>query len=285
MNIRGLNISKKNIAYISLLLIGLPLLMVGLMRLSMFSFALGSTEGWLNYWGAYLGAIIGAAIVFVITNRQMQLQILMNKDNMDQQRQMQMFSINKQAELNDKKERELIVRKMQLEKIDIVAQKLIEIEGFNSVRFNVLRKYVAEKEKLDRLTQRHNDSSNLFLEGKEYLSKDKEHNTKAIYNQNNKVHRILEEETELRQKIRIHSAIIKSESMYTTNLEEKLDGFRGYQTEILKLFYDNIINGNFENFLGLIDLHADKTQEKVNQKLRECREELDNELLSFKNGV
>ncbi len=31
--------------------------------------------------------------------------------------------------------------------------------------------------------------------------------------------------------------------MYT-NLEDKLDGFRKYQADILKLFYNNIINKN-----------------------------------------
>lgn len=45
-----------------------------LIKLSLFSFASGSTDAWITFWGSYMGALIGAGIVYLVTTLQIKEQ-------------------------------------------------------------------------------------------------------------------------------------------------------------------------------------------------------------------
>ncbi|MEW9502797.1 hypothetical protein [Jeotgalibacillus marinus] len=51
-----------------------PLVILGLLHSPLFSWALGSVDSWIAFWGSYLGALIGAGIVYFVTNKQVQAQ-------------------------------------------------------------------------------------------------------------------------------------------------------------------------------------------------------------------
>ncbi|QOS88754.1 hypothetical protein [Peribacillus sp. JNUCC41] len=53
-----------------LLLIGFPIVLTLLLRLSIFRFAPGQVDSWIAFWGSYVGAIIGASVVYFVAKLQ-----------------------------------------------------------------------------------------------------------------------------------------------------------------------------------------------------------------------
>ncbi|MFE8701552.1 hypothetical protein ACFYKX_13185 [Cytobacillus sp. FJAT-54145] len=51
-----------------------PLIMSLLIKLHLFSYALGKVDSWIGFWGSYLGALIGAGTVYVVTSKQIKEQ-------------------------------------------------------------------------------------------------------------------------------------------------------------------------------------------------------------------
>lgn len=82
-----------------------------LLTLPIFSKALGSVDSWIGFWGSYLGALIGAGIVYFVTNKQVtaqrdiQIEAIKNEHDNALKRDMKQFhfrtQIDKIEEFND----------------------------------------------------------------------------------------------------------------------------------------------------------------------------------------
>lgn len=64
----------KKFLIILTIIILVPIIMSALLNISVFSFALGSTDSWITFWGSYMGALIGAGIVYLVTTMQIKEQ-------------------------------------------------------------------------------------------------------------------------------------------------------------------------------------------------------------------
>lgn len=92
---------------ITLLLLVSPLFMAFLLKLPVFSFALGKVDAWIGFWGSYLGALIGAFTVYLVTYFQIQAQ-----------RSIQLESIRNEHENAAKREMDQFYFKNQIDKIE-----------------------------------------------------------------------------------------------------------------------------------------------------------------------
>lgn len=87
------------IAASCLLIFMIPIIMALLLKLKVFSFAIGTTGAWIAYWGSYLGAIVGAFTVIAVTLIQIRKQGEHNKNQIDAQRESMNEQISSQIRL------------------------------------------------------------------------------------------------------------------------------------------------------------------------------------------
>lgn len=272
-----------------ILAIGTPIALSRLMHNELFSNSLGDANGWLGYWGGYFGAIIGAITVFIATSLQLQLQKSLQKETLE----VQLESMIESAKLNDKQQRELTISTLRVNKIDSVVQELLHLNILNFERFNILRQYnyydcveknLVMKIKRDHLLLKTEKTLNR-RDAKSIKIKIMDNEKKRIAN-NELINKLLEQETFKRNEIRLSSAKIKSEAMFVKDLDEQLDDFRGYQDEIIDLFYEANRNNNltWNEYDDLIENHTDKFMRMNNKTIRKCKSRLDEELLLFEEG-
>ncbi|MDH2363779.1 hypothetical protein [Priestia megaterium] len=131
----------------------IPIAIAFFMHFKVFSHALGDANGWLGYWGGYLGVLIGAATVYILTHKQLKTQeklhkgaltsqLKLHKENLEHQKNLQMDSIKVSADMNDQRQRDLIIANLRIEKIDKLVVEIINVSGMISERFNILRDYI-----------------------------------------------------------------------------------------------------------------------------------------------
>lgn len=235
-----------------------------------FDYVLNLSES--NFSGvvAFLGSIIGGALTFIGVLITIKRNFELNKENLKYQENIQKSSINKSAELNNKKERELIVANIQFSKLDLIVQHLIENNLLNTERFNVLRRYI---DCCERINVVHKKRGGSFGESSY------EEEIKPLFEELNI---LLEEETELRIKIMHLSAKIKSDSMYIDGMDDKLDSFRVFQTDTLEEFSDLIRQRKYD-FGKLIEIRGDKIMKMSNESIRLCKRKIQEEMLDFQN--
>lgn len=292
-----------------ILVIATPIILSVFMHAEIFSKALGDANGWLGYWGGYLGAIIGAITVFIATSLQLKSQKNLHKETLE----LQKSSVEISAKLADQQQRDLTISTLRINKIDSLVQELMYLETLNTDRFNILRscnyynhlvkldtdkiRYEKKLLKAERLLNGKGKITTRFIK----ISKVKLNNNK-IKRKRNRIdlkkvierrkenielhYEYLEKETAKRVEIRLSSAKLKSYAMFVEGLEDDLDEFRGYQTEILKLFYklnvDNTISN--DDYESLIEFHGNKTMKESNKAIMRCKQRLDRELLLFQKG-
>ncbi|MDR4928269.1 hypothetical protein [Peribacillus simplex] len=293
-----------------ILVIATPIILSVFMHAEIFSKALGDANGWLGYWGGYLGAIIGAITVFIATSLQLKSQKNLHKETLVVQK----ASIEESARLNDQQQREFTISNLRINKIDSLVQELLLLNLKNSERFNILRecnyynhlvKVADEKIKKEIMLLK---VEKIVEEGKVIKStqsfkipKEKLNNSnikrkrrridikKALEKRNENInlkYEYLEQETAKRNEIRVSSAKLKSEAMFVNGLDNELNAFRGYQSEVIDLFYNLNVKNNIskDEYDSLIEFHVDKFMRENNKAIWKCKQRLDKELLSFQKG-
>jgi hypothetical protein len=262
------------------------------MHLDLFANSLGTANGWLGYWGGYFGALIGAITVYLVTNKQLKTQRIFHEQtlnnqldlhysNLEHQRELQVESINKAAMVNDQRERDLEIAKIRLQKLDIIVQNIIELNGLNNERFNHLREFSQRAAYTNELRNRISR-----MEGE-----DRAEMRKAIINRERKIDEVLEKETVVRNKIMIISAKIKSDSMYV-DFDDQISPFREYQTNILDKFQelaqsykDTPEEFMASDFNAVLEIKNTEFFNRVNKILGSCKLMLDQEMRRFKRGT
>lgn len=295
-----------------------PILLSVFMHLDLFSKSLGDANGWLSYWGGYLGALIGAATVYFVTNIQMKKQTELHQEtlkiqtelhnkNLIEQRNIQMESIKESAHINDLRQRDLVIAELRINKIEKIINDLIKLHGYNSDRFNIFRTYNQYNHRririkkiigieivLNKIEKKLNPKQIIKFKSPFKLKRKdlekfniKRHNLKSLIELKNKDNiacdNLLDEETKLRNEIMLVSATIKTEALFV-GLDEQLDSFRGYQDQLLSLFYDLVVEDNTteEHFYGIIESHRAKLMALVNDAIRLCQKSLQYELIIFR---
>lgn len=292
----------------------IPVLIAYLMHSNVFSHALGDANGWLGFWGGYLGALVGAATVYILTRQQLKTQKELHDQNLQYQKELQMDSIKVSADMNDLRQRDLIVANLRIDKIDKIIQDIIALNGIVSERFNVLSAYaqyaeakekiefyiikelkrrksirpyrrLLKKSKLNLKKQKPISIINAFELGKFRPSQTNFEQWKnKILKYDEIINNLKEQETELRNKIILALATIKSESMFV-KLEEELDSFRNTHHDTLEIFYELLAKEDHGvkpgAILFLIEKHHDRLQKLSNKTLRVCKRKLDDELYLF----
>ncbi|MGE8079037.1 hypothetical protein [Peribacillus loiseleuriae] len=305
---------------IALVLLLIPVIIAWFMHFEVFSYALGDANGWLGYWGGFLGASISAATVYIVTSQQVKAQkklheenlveqIRLHEINLEKQREIQMESITESAKLSDRRQRELIIANMRLDKIESIVQELMIIQGVSSERFNILRtynQYHHERKKIEIKLIKERDRRKLikFLSGLKEIKvyektikvsktklKNKKHKNynveKAITKLNNldkKCNDLLDKETEKRNVIIISSAKLKTESLFV-KLDDDLNSFRGFITEVLE-FFSNLIRRDDkreDEFYSLIDFYEDEFLKRNNRAIGLCTRKMNGEVENFRN--
>ncbi|MFY0800938.1 hypothetical protein [Peribacillus frigoritolerans] len=306
---KGVDLFKVFGVVVIILAIATPIILSVFMHAEIFSKALGDANGWLGYWGGYLGAIIGAITVFIATSLQLKSQKNLHKETLDAQ----IASIEESARLNDQQQREFTISNLRINKIDSLVQELLHLNLLNSERFNILRecnyyyhlvKVADEKIKKEIMLLK----AEKIVEGKVIKStqsfkipKEKLNNSnikrkrrridikKALEKRNENInlkYKYLEQETAKRNEISVSSAKLKSEAMFVNGLDNELNAFRGYQREVIDLFYKLNVKNNIskKKYDSLLNLHADKFMRENNKAIWKCKQRLDKELLSFQKG-
>ena len=291
-----------------------PISIALFMHGDIFSKALGDANGWLSYWGGYLGALIGAATVYIATRQQLKTQEKLHaeslkkqtdlhKDNLIQQKEIQLESIRMSTEQNDDRQRDLLIVNLRINKIDNVVQDLIKINILNSERFNLLSRYnqynnwkkdlvirinkermMIRVEKIPNKKVRQSfrslkiDKSNLYKLKHKRINLNKTLEKEEAYA--NKINDLLDQETRIRNEIRLLSAKIKSDAMFA-DLDDDLNSFRRYQDNILDLFYQKVEDDNLseKDLYDLIDFHREEFRKLNNGALWACKKELNAQLL------
>lgn len=218
---------------------------------------------------AFLGSIIVGALTFIGVIITIKKNREINHDNLEHQKSLQLESINKAAELNDKKERQLIVANIKFGKLDLIVQYMIESNSLNNERFNVIRDYI--------------DCRISLREARKIAVSDEQPTiTSRIKNLTDELYLLLDEETRLRIKITSLSAKIKSDSLYINGLDDKLDSFRVFQTYILEEFSELIRQKEYD-FGDLLEEKSEKLMERVNASIRLCTEIIKEEMVKLEN--
>ncbi|MGE6376599.1 hypothetical protein [Peribacillus muralis] len=235
-------------------------------------------------------------------------QLRLHNSNIEQQRELQSKSIK----INDSRERELIIANLRLNKIDSLIQELILINRLNSERFNILRSYnfyndmkkdcenKIYEERKQRKFMKILESSKKSVISSKYRKFPKNKVNKIKYKNINlekilvrrkeyfeKREEVMDQETEKRNEIRISSAKIKSEGLYVNQIDDELNSFRVYQTEIIELFYNEVLNDNksLDEFYSLIDYHDEKFMKKNNAAIHLCVRKLNQELNKLEHNI
>lgn len=300
-------VPKKTVIWIVVILTSIPVILTLLMHCDIFSYALGDANGWLSYWGGYLGALIGAGIVFVVTNQQMKIQkslhdetlkkqTKINKDNietqldihnrnMKEQKELQIEAIHKQTSLSDKKERELTISKIKLDKLDLIVQHLIELEGLTTTRFNLIREILYYKRyiaKVRSLIRKNNYRLYHKNANRENIIRRENKFKMQIENEQKELSYIWDKETNMRIEIRVLSAKIKSESMFV-DMDDSLDNLRGDVNEGLSYFHEVIREEEipYDKTLKEVDQENQHTINLINRSLSKCKSKIDAEMEKF----
>lgn len=301
---------------ITLLLI--PLILAICMNFNIFSHTLGDANGWLGYWGGYLGALIGAATVFILTQKQLKIQeklhedslanqLKLHKENLVQQENLQIKNIKVTSEIEDKRQRDLIIANLSIQKIDKLVVEIISLNELLSKRFNILRNFgrlhlKREKlfrkilkegrrrsfmEKYNRLIYKGNllTTSPFKKISKRRLLKIRrsqlgyKDNIDLVNKYQKQKFGLLDEETVVRNKIISSSATIKSDSMFV-DLDDNLNLFREKITKDLGFFYNLLENNQLinEEFLTIVDNFQEELMELSNKSIEVCKKTLKEEL-------
>ncbi|RHW33536.1 hypothetical protein [Oceanobacillus profundus] len=85
-----------------LLMLVIPLIIAILLNLDIFSFALGSTDSWISFWGSYIGGGIGMIAVILTTLYIVKKDSQANKESLDLQHEQFDKQISQQREQFDK---------------------------------------------------------------------------------------------------------------------------------------------------------------------------------------
>lgn len=312
---------KYLIAGILFFVLIIPIIIALLMHKDVFSGALGDANGWLGYWGGYLGALIGALTVYIVTRMQLetqrklheknfQEQLDLHNSNLEHQRALQMESINVSADINDLRERDLIISNLRINKLDTIIQELINLNKLNSDRFYILstyNQYNHLRKKLNIKINKERERRNLIMYlrnikeirlSKQYIlvpktklkrKKYKKTDWEKVFLRRNeysaKCDDLLDKETEKRNEIRVSSAKIKSEGLIV-KLDDELNSFRVYQINLLKIFQDSIISNTLPetSFKNLLETHEKKFLVEINKVIHLFADKLTGELESFKKN-
>lgn len=299
----------------------IPIFVAVLMHIDVFSRALGDANGWLGYWGGYLGALIGAATVYIVTTMQLRTQRKLHEQNLKEQfdlhnsnlvhqRKLQMESIKISADINDLRERDLIIANLRINKLDTIIQELIIVNKLNSDRFNILNTYnqynhIRKKLNIQIKKERERRDLIKFLRSikeirlsTQYLLIPKTKVNRKMYKKidwdkvvvrRNKYSAncddLLDKETEKRNEIRVSSAKIKSEGLIV-KIDDELDSFRGFQTNVLNLFQTSIISDTLSerSFKTLLETHEKRFLVENNKVINLCADKLTGEIKAFKKN-
>jgi hypothetical protein len=235
-----------------------PLIMSLLIKVPLFSFALGTVESWIGFWGSYLGALVGACTVYLVTNTQIQ-----------EQRKIQLDSIREEHDNALRREMKQYHFRNQIDKI----------EDF----------YETIEEFLDSLTKCSNDFTkyitytHILYGGQDTYTKEQETNYKEeIKELKNELYNWVHILNRLNFKYSRLSLYIEGTSYYTKSISSQLDEF----ISELKAGYKD--NYSFKKYLGnpnqpSLSLHLEEflsmtsqllinvLEPKLEQKIKEMR--------------
>lgn|GEM_PF-2120624 len=232
-----------------------PGLLAVFMKFEIFSKALGGTDGWLSYWGAYLGGIIGLIAVVVTTQFILAFQEKQHKELIQEQRE----ATEQAAVLNDQKERDRIYTTFLLDKNEEIYSLLIFIDKFFTEYNHVIKDLAMQKEKVidskldDFVSKVTNSSENKYEEQVQ----------KAV----DEYEKLKNSEKRIRIEIEEKLSNIKAKVIYIEELDMPLEAF---ESVIVKGIRDMIIEFQTDNFSKkevvklLNDINNDYTQKYYN---------------------
>lgn len=256
--------------YIAIISMALLIVIIGFIYL-IFDFTFNLSES--NFSGivSFLGSIIVGALTFIGVIITIKKNSEINHDNLEHQKKLQLESINKAAELNDKRERQLIVANIKFRKLDSIVQHMIENNSLNDERFNIIRNYIDCRKRIRSTRKTKYTSVTLDVKiGRKHLND-------RLNALNDELNVLLDEETKLRIEIMSISAKIKSDSLYIEGLDTKLDSFRVFQADIIEEFSELIRREEYEfeeNLKEKSEMHLDK----VNESIRLCTDMINEEM-------
>lgn len=113
----------------------LPILVAGLLDLSIFKYISGSVSSWISFWGNYLGAIIGASVVYFVARYQIQ-----------KQHEQQLQAIEVENKHSTEREMKQFMITTKLHKVEEMIQLVNQIADLHVDLSNDFVKYVTYKD-------------------------------------------------------------------------------------------------------------------------------------------
>lgn len=237
-----------------------PLIISLLIKVPIFSFALGTTDSWIGFWGSYLGALIGAGTVYLVTNTQIQ-----------EQRKIQLYSIREEHNNALKREMKQYHFQNQIDKIEEFYEIIEEFMDSHSKCSNDFTKYITYTHILygGQDTYTNEQETNFQEEIKELKAE--------LYNW---IHIL----TRLNFKISRLSLYIEGTSCYTKSINSQLDEFinelkEGYKDKYSFKKYPGNFNQpslthHHEKFINLTSqLLINVLEPSLEQKIKEMNED------------
>jgi len=142
---------KKLIVWVSCVYLLIPIAISIGMKFSIFSKALGDANGWLGFWGGYTGSLVGALAAGLIA-------IFVSRTQ-----------IQKQAQLDDLRERELIIIKLKIDKYQEVFKYLNDLNREIIKWSLVITEYRRNEITHEELIKKDSETQNAILELKRLI--------------------------------------------------------------------------------------------------------------------
>jgi hypothetical protein len=251
------DLSMKQLAIFLALFIS-PLIMSVLIKVPVFSFALGTTDSWIGFWGSYLGALIGAGTVYLVTNTQIQ-----------EQRKIQLEAIREEHNNALRREMKQYHFQNQIDKIEEFNETIEEFMDTLSKCSNEFTRYITY--------------THILYGGQDTYTEEQEINFKEeVKELKSELYNWIHLLTRLNFKISRLSLYIEDTSIYTKSISSQLDKFinelkAGYKDnysfkKYLGDFNQSSLTYHFEEFLNLTSqLLINVLEPKLEQKIKEMR--------------